>query len=52
MSEFQDLSGQSIVRAGMDKRLYLSSGCGIWALIDIILIASRKVTDSDGRPLV
>ena len=33
-------------------KLLTLGGCGIWALIDIILIASRKVTDSDGRPLV
>lgn len=33
-------------------KLLTLGGCGIWALIDIILIASRKVKDSDGRPLV
>ena len=27
-------------------------GCGIWWLIDIILIATRKVTDSSGMPLI
>jgi hypothetical protein len=26
-------------------------GCGIWALVDLILIAMRNVPDSDGRPL-
>jgi len=33
-------------------KLFTLGGCGIWQLIDIILIASRKVTDSDGCPLV
>lgn len=35
---------------GVAKLLTLG-GCGIWTLIDIILIAVRKVPDSDGRPL-
>lgn len=35
---------------GIAKLLTLG-GCGIWALIDFILIAMRKVPDSDGRPL-
>lgn len=35
---------------GIGKLLTLG-GCGIWALIDFILIAIRKVTDSDGNPL-
>ena len=26
-------------------------GCGIWSLIDLILIATNKMTDSEGRPL-
>ena len=32
-------------------KLLTFGGCGIWALIDLILIATRKVTDSDGNPL-
>lgn len=32
-------------------KLITLGGCGIWALIDLILIATRKVLDSDGKPL-
>ena len=32
-------------------KLLTGGGCGIWALIDLILFATRKVTDSNGRPL-
>lgn len=32
-------------------KLVTLGGCGIWAIIDLILIAVRKMTDSDGRPL-
>lgn len=32
-------------------KLLTCGGLGVWALIDIILIALRKVPDSDGRPL-
>ena len=32
-------------------KLITFGGCGIWALIDLILIAMRKVPDSDGLPL-
>jgi len=35
---------------GVAKLLTLG-GCGIWALIDLILIAMKKVPDSEGRPL-
>jgi len=35
---------------GIAKLLTLG-GCGIWALIDFILIAIRKVADSEGNPL-
>lgn len=35
---------------GIGKLLTLG-GCGVWALIDFILIAMRKVTDSQGNPL-
>lgn len=32
-------------------KLVTLGGCGVWSLIDIILIAMRKLDDSDGRPL-
>jgi TM2 domain-containing membrane protein YozV len=32
-------------------KLLTGGGCGVWALIDFILFAMRKVTDSNGRPL-
>jgi hypothetical protein len=32
-------------------KLLTGGGCGVWALIDFILIALRSVNDSDGRPL-
>jgi TM2 domain-containing membrane protein YozV len=32
-------------------KLLTFGGCGIWSLIDFILIAMRKVTDSEGNPL-
>ena len=32
-------------------KLLTLGGCGIWALIDVVLIALRKVPDSAGRPL-
>jgi TM2 domain-containing membrane protein YozV len=35
---------------GIGKLLTLG-GCGIWSLIDLILIAMRKVTDNEGLPL-
>ncbi len=35
---------------GIAKLLTLGA-CGVWTLIDFILILLRKVTDSDGRPL-
>lgn len=35
---------------GVGKLLTLG-GCGIWALVDMIIIAMRNVTDSDGLPL-
>jgi hypothetical protein len=38
------------VGLGVGKLLTLG-GCGIWAIVDIILYATRKVNDSDGRPL-
>jgi heme/copper-type cytochrome/quinol oxidase subunit 4 len=35
---------------GIGKLLTLG-GCGVWSLIDFIMIATRSVTDADGRPL-
>ena len=35
---------------GVAKLLTLG-GCGVWALIDFILIAMRNVPDAQGRPL-
>ena len=35
---------------GVGKLLTLG-GCGIWSLIDFIMIAMRKVPDSQGNPL-
>jgi hypothetical protein len=32
-------------------KLITCGGLGIWALVDLILIALRKLPDSDGRPL-
>jgi TM2 domain-containing membrane protein YozV len=32
-------------------KLITLGGCGIWALIDFILIALNQVRDSDGLPL-
>ena len=33
-------------------KLLTVGGCGIWALIDIIMIATGKFTDADGLPIV
>lgn len=33
-------------------KLFTFGGCGIWWLIDIIFIATRKLNDSEGRPLI
>ena len=35
---------------GIAKLLTLG-GCGVWAIIDFILIAMRNITDVDGKPL-
>ncbi len=32
--------------------LFTAGGCGIWWLVDIILIATGSFTDMEGRPLV
>lgn len=33
-------------------KLLTIGGCGIWSLIDFIMIAMRKVPAADGTPLV
>jgi len=33
-------------------KLLTLGGCGIWALIDLIMIATNKTKDSSGNPLV
>jgi hypothetical protein len=33
-------------------QFFTLGGCGVWALIDIIMIVTGKYTDSQGRPLV
>lgn len=32
-------------------KLLTCGGCGIWSIIDIILVAMRKLPDAQGRPL-
>jgi TM2 domain-containing membrane protein YozV len=32
-------------------KLVTLGGCGVWSLIDIILIATRKLKDADGNSL-
>ena len=32
--------------------LVTGGGCGIWTLIDIIMIATGSFTDAEGKPLV
>lgn len=32
-------------------KLVTLGGCGIWSIIDIILIATRKLKDADGNDL-
>jgi hypothetical protein len=32
-------------------KLFTLGGCGVWSIVDIILVATRKTTDSAGRPL-
>ena len=36
---------------GIVKLLTLG-GCGVWAIVDFVLIATRKMTDASGRALV
>ena len=33
-------------------KLLTLGGCGIWSLIDIILVAVGNLTDADGLPIV
>ncbi|HOP62611.1 MAG TPA: TM2 domain-containing protein [Spirochaetota bacterium] len=33
-------------------KLLSFGGCGVWWLIDIILISTRKLNDCDGKPLL
>lgn len=33
-------------------KLFTFGGCGVWWLVDIILIATRKLPDSDGVSLI
>jgi len=33
-------------------KLCTLGGCGVWWLIDVILIATNKMVESDGKPLV
>ena len=33
-------------------KLFTCGGCGIWALVDFIMIVTRKVPAVDGTPLV
>jgi hypothetical protein len=32
--------------------LFTAGGCGVWYLVDIIMIAVGSFTDAEGRPLV
>jgi TM2 domain-containing membrane protein YozV len=32
-------------------QLLTLGGCGIWSLIDLVLIVTRKLNDAKGRPL-
>ena len=38
-------------KLGVLKLLTLG-GCGLWALVDLILIIVKKLPDADGNPLV
>ena len=32
-------------------KFFTAGGCGVWAIIDIILLATHKLPDAEGRPL-
>lgn len=32
-------------------KLLTFGGCGVWAIIDLVLIAMRNIADADGKPL-
>lgn len=32
-------------------KLFTAGGCGVWWLIDVILIATKSLKDADGQPL-
>jgi len=33
-------------------KLFTLGGCGVWSIVDFILIVTRKLTAADGQPLV
>ena len=33
-------------------KLVTLGGCGLWAMVDVVLIAMNKLPDADGRPLL